>query len=90
MILDVVQRAYDQQVKMSSKLRSAHDSLVVGNNTNSEGMIEMFQKMRHHCDFMEEIDSLEGMNNAKKLREVIKNEAYILAMTVEQKKALAE
>ena len=46
--------------------------------------------MRHHCDFMEEIDSLEGMNNAKKLREVIKNEAYILAMTVEQKKALAE
>lgn len=50
----------------------------------------MFQKMRYHCDFMEDIDSLEGMNNVNKLRDVIKNEAYILAMTVEQKKALTE
>ena len=84
MILDVVQKSYQTQVMQNELLRSTHDSVMVGGNTNGdhpEAMIELFYKMRTHCSFLTDLDSLSDMNNAEKLRDVIQNEAYILAIT---------
>ena len=57
-------------------------------STNST--IELFRKMRLHCNFLNDLDSLGDMNNAKKLREVIQNEAYILAITAEKNRNLEQ
>ena len=46
--------------------------------------------MQLHCDVLQDLDSLGDMNNAGKLREVIQNEAYVLAITVERNRALAD
>ena len=52
--------------------------------------METFRKMQLHCDVLADLDSLGDMNNAAKLREVIQNEAYVLAMTVERNRGLME
>ena len=46
--------------------------------------------MKTHCNFLTDLDSLGDMNNAKKLREVIQNEAYILAITAEKNRNLEQ
>lgn len=44
--------------------------------------------MRTHCNFLSDLDSLGDMNNAKKLREVLQNQSYILAITAEKHRNL--
>ena len=59
-----------------------------GDQSETTKALELFRKMRTHCDFLSELDSLGDMNNAGKLREVIKNEAYVLAIQVQKNNAL--
>ena len=69
---------------MNELVKPTHDSVMVGGNANGdhpEAMLELFYKMRTHCNFLADLDSLSDMNNAEKLRDVIQNEAYILAIT---------
>ena len=37
-----------------------------------------------HSEFTQDLDSLVDMNNAEKLRDVVQNEAYVLALTAER------
>lgn len=55
-----------------------------------EQLIETFRKMQLHCNVLEDLDPIGDMNNASKLREVLRNEAYILAITAEKNRALGE
>ena len=89
MILDVVQKSYQSQVMQNELVKQTHDSVMVGGN-NPEAMLELFHKMRTHCDFLTDLDSLSDMNNAEKLRDVIQNEAYILAITAQKNKVLTD
>ena len=46
--------------------------------------------MRAHCNFLTDLDSLGDMNNTTKLRDVIQNQAYILAITAEKNRNLEQ
>ena len=46
--------------------------------------------MQAHCNFIEEMDSISDMNNLEKLRDLVQNEAYILAITAEKNKNLTK
>ena len=84
MILDVVKKSYESRVMQNELVKSTHDSVMIGGNSNGdhpEAMLELFHKMRTHCDFLTDLDSLGDMTNAEKLRDVLQNEAYILAIT---------
>ena len=55
-------------------VRPTHDSVMIGGNNNGdhpEAMLELFHKMRTHCNFLTDLDSLSDMNSAEKLRDVI-------------------
>jgi len=57
---------------MQSELLSGlNNSVTVGNNSDANRAIELFQKMRTHCNFLEDFDSLGDMNNTQRLRELI-------------------
>ena len=88
MILEAVDRAYSLDVIQNDLLASSHSSVIVGSNSNPNQIVQLFRKMQTHCDFLKEMDSLADMNNQQKLRELIQNEAYILAIMAEKNKSL--
>ena len=52
-------------------------------------MLLQFRKLQKHADFLSHMDQdLGDMNNPERLRDLIKNEAYILAITVDRNKDL--
>ena len=63
---------------------------MLGDQSTPNSTIELFRKMQTHCNFLSDLDSLGDMNNANKLREVIQNEAYILAITAEKNRNLEQ
>ena len=90
MILDIVKKTYATEVLQNELLASARDSVMLGNNNNPNSTIELFRKMQTHCNFLSDFDSIGDMNNANKLREVIQNEAYILAIMAEKNRNLEQ
>ena len=73
-ILDIVKKSYQIQVMQNELIKPTHDSVMGDGNTNGDhpkAMLELFYKMRTHCDFLADLDSLSDMNNAEKLRDVI-------------------
>ena len=75
MILDIVQRAYRVNVAQKEVFETEHDNFVNAStlNTAQDPSIELFRKMRIHCNFLSDLDSLSDMNKPEKLREVIQN-----------------
>ena len=73
MILDIVKQSYATEVIQNELLVRSHDSVMLGGSSKSpaDSAIELFQKMRKHCNFLSDLDSLGDMNNAQKLRDVI-------------------
>lgn len=71
MLLDVVQRAYATEVLQSDLMNTYQSEAIVSKNIKAKTAIELFRKMRTHCNFLEDLDSLGDMNNAKRLRDLI-------------------
>ena len=71
MLLDVVQRAYATEVLQSDLINTNQSEAIVSSNIKAKTAIELFRKMRTHCNFLEDLDSLGDMNNAKRLRDLI-------------------
>ena len=92
MILDIVKESYRLKVRQNELLASNHESVMLNGSANGalDATVELFRKMKTHCNFLTDLDSLGDMNNAKKLREVIQNEAYILAITAEKNRNLEQ
>ena len=55
----------------------------------SYAAIELFRKMHLHCNFMAEME-LSDINDVKKLRKVIQNISYVLAITAQKNDSLTE
>ena len=51
-------------------------------------MVTLFRKMQKYSNFTSDLEPLTDMNNVKKLRDLVKNEAYILAITAEKNRRL--
>ena len=74
-------------------MRPSHDSVFVG-ESGSDGdadfnsMVTLFRKMQKYSNFTSDLEPLTDMNNVKKLRDLVKNEAYILAITAEKNRRL--
>jgi len=73
MILDIVKESYRTKVRQNELLASNHDSVMynAASSSNKNSTIELFRKMRIHCNFLTELSSLGDMNNATKLRDVL-------------------
>ena len=69
-------------------MNDGRQALSGSGNDEISSAIELFRKMQTHCNFLEGMDSLGDLNNAEKLRELLKNEAYILAITAEKNRAM--
>lgn len=70
MLLDVVERAYATEV-LQNDLMNTQQNVIVSGNSKAKTAIELFRKMRTHCNFLDDLDSLGDMNNAKRLRDLI-------------------
>jgi len=70
MLLDVVERAYATEVLQNDLMNTQQNGIVSG-NSKAKTAIELFRKMRTHCNFLDDLDSLGDMNNAKRLRDLI-------------------
>ena len=49
--------------------------------------IELFRKMQKHCDFIKDMEP-EQLNDVTKLREVIQNLSYVIAITSQKNESL--
>ena len=73
-------------------VQAAHnDMAVLSGSANDEfyAAIELFRKMQKHCNFIDDME-LEDMNDAVKLREVIQNLSYLLAITAQKNDTLKD
>ena len=49
--------------------------------------IELFRKMQKHCNFIKDMEP-EQLNDVTKLREVIQNLSYVIAITSQKNESL--
>lgn len=85
-LLETIRKKYELDVSRTELLKQSHDSVVVGMGANNpEKVVQHFRKVQKHCDMLAGLDSIGDMNKADKLRQVIQNEAYVLAIVSEQK-----
>jgi len=89
MLLGAIKSAYARELAEKELLRPAHashNSVVPSGAAMDDvsALVSQLRKMQVHCNFLTDLDSIGDMNDPKKLREVIQNEAYILAILAEK------
>ena len=76
----------------NNPIKKAHDSLNLMSGSGGDesyAAIELFRKMQQHCNFVAQLQ-IPDLNDPEKLREVIQNISYVLAITAQKNKSLTD